>query len=686
MSIVFNGTPQNVKYGTKDESSESVAATPAGVPIHHPIMFTFAPKGPINEAHSVSGDNLKRLYGDDVLNLKSKFTTINTPFIDLFNSNGNDMLVHRLVADDAEVASLRLFAEKLETKVPVYVRNDDGSLLYEDGMPKTDGDQDGILIVWRIGAFSSESGLFKQGRVFEGELTNASGAKSKILPILDIPAASIGSDYNNIGVRLNCLNEKSTEPLSGDYATEVGGRIMNIQFVKLTEPGASPTALQTLTGQTSVNFSFLEDAYYRPMRTELGFEDVVVPAFRNMNPLPGYIPELGPMEDIYFYRENFESLANDVLAYIDPTQVNERSDGTRMSPYMVDLFTGLDLDGNPYNGLLVDDGSYGGEVLTDRHTHYFSGGSDGTMGNDMFDRLVRTEMANFGDGAVNYLNILKYPSSWLWDAGFSTDTKEAMTTYIGRLKNTNLVLVPHVYTEGVNSMQTEEAMKIALAAMLRALPESNAYGTGCMRGHQVGHSMRIKGSAYKQHVPVSYALASKFSEYAGAGDGKFKPAKRFTRGELTVITEGYDFNLTYKPFPVYISDWEAGLMSIRSFDQYSYNFPALYTVYKDDRSILNSWIIAAIIGNLEYVSEQVWAAMSGVSDMTDSQIINMVRDKLIAATEGKYDGIVDLEFEPYFTAEDIANGNSISINIIVYGGVMKTVFKTTIISRRRVEA
>ena len=676
--IVKNGTPQNVKYGTDDQSVADKVLTQAGVPIHLPLMFTFSPKGDHKDAYVVSGDNLKSMYGDDVLSLKSPYTTFNTPFLELFNSSANEVMVQRLVPDDAESATLRLYAEILETKIPEYERNADGSVLYASGQPKVSGMVDGVLIAWHFGEFSDESGGFKQGRIFEGTMTNDNGDVSKIYPILDMPASFIGGKANDYGLRMYCGNEKSTTPVSADIATAVGGRILTMQFVDQTEEGVSPTITRTITGQTTVDFSFKPDAYYRKMYLELDFEDIALSAYRDMNPDAGYIPTLGPVSDMYVYRSNMETVLTLASKFL--TGEDELSD-----IYMVDIFSGLDLYGNPYNGLQVDDGTNGGEILSDSHTHYLIGGSDGTMSNEVFDTLVRKEMDAFGEGTVNYLNLLKYPSSFLWDSGFSAETKEALTNYIGRMKNTNLVLVPHTFDGGVNTMQTEEAMKIALSAMLRALPESTRYGTGTMRGHIVGHSMLLNGSAYKEYVPVSYSLAAKFSAYAGASEGKFLSRNKFTRGELTVITEGYDFNLDYKPFTTYVSDWEAGLISLRSFDQWRYHFPALYSVYTEDRSILNNWLVAPIIGNLEYISEQVWAEMSGASDMTDAQIVKMIRDKLILKTEGKYDGVVTLDFEPYFSDEDKANGNTVSIKIHVYGAVMKTVFKTTIVAHRFLE-
>lgn len=673
--IIKNGTPQNVKYGTDDQSVPEKVLTQAGVPIHLPLMFTFSPKGDPNDAYVVSGDNLKAMYGDEVISLKSPYTTFNTPYLELFNRKANEIMVQRLVPDDAATASLRLYAEVLETKVPDYERNADGSVLYENGSPKVKGQIDGLLIAWHFGQFSDEAGQFKQGNIFDGTLTNAAGTKSKIYPIMDMPAPYPGAKPNDFGLRMFCGNEKSQTPVPADYAMEVGGRLLTLQFVDQTIEGMSPSITRTVKGQTSVFFSFKPEAYYRPMRTELDFEDVALAAYRDMNPDPGYIPQLGPVKDMYVYRSNLELVLTKAQSAI-------KDDDTVTNPYMVDIFSGLDLYGNPYNGLHVDDGTDGGEILSDGHTHYLIGGSDGTMTNETFDALVRKEMINFGTGTVNYLNLLKYPSSFVWDSGFSTDTKEALTNYIGRMKNTNLVLCTHVFDQGVNTMQTEEAMKIALSAMLRAMPESTKYGTTCMRGHLVGHSMFLSNSQYKERVPVSYSLASKFAAYAGSSQGKFLSRNKFSRGELTIITEGYDFNLDYKPFPVYVSDWEAGLISLRSFDQWRYHFPALYTVYDEDRSILNNWLVAPIIGNLEYLSEQVWAEMSGVSDMTDNQIAKMVRDKLILKTEGRFDGVVNLGFEPYFSDEDKANGNTISIKIHVYGAVMKTVFKTTIVAHR----
>jgi len=678
MSIVKNGTPQSVNYGVDDQSVPDLVPVAAGKPIHLPLCFTFSPKGDPSQAYVVSGDQAETMYGD-IFDVKSDYTTFNTPFIKMFNEAANEMLVQRVVPTDAKSASLRLYAEVVTATVPIYERSIDNSIVYgSDGLPKTTGTKDGIKIVWRFGTFGETAGEFKQGKTFDGTLTGIDNKVSTIYPIMDFAAPYVGGKVNDFGIRLWCPNSKSTNALNPDIVDEVKARIMTIQFVDLLTEGTTPSITRTLDGATDASFSFMSGAYYESMRLDLDIDEVILPSYRNMNPDAGYAPTLGPISDLHVYDANLEAVLKLAQAAI--------ADADLTNHHMVDIFTGLDVYGNAYNGLTVDDGTEGGELLTDTHVHYLSGGSDGTMTNETFDLLVRNEMLQFGEGSVNYWNVLKYPSSALWDAGYSTDTKDALTNYIATLKNTNVFLCTHVWDQGSNSMQVEESMKVALAAMLRAHPESSKYGTPAMRGHVIGHSMLLNNSQYRERVPVSYSLARMIAKYSGAGDGYFKSQYKFSRGELAVITDGYDINLTYKPFTTYMSDWDNGLVSVRSFDQYQYHFPALYTVYDEDRSICNNMLVAIIIADLEYLTIQTWSEMSGVSDMTDAQIVKMVNAKLIAKTTGRYDGVVTIVPNAYFTEADKSNGYSITVDIDLYGAVMKTVFKQTIIAHRYEDA
>lgn len=678
-AILRNGAPQPVFYGTDDQSIPALVPEPVVSPIHLPLIFTFAERGDHKNAYVVSGDSLFSMYGSNVADLDSEYTTFNTPFLELFNSQANAVMVQRVLPVDAKQATLRVYAEVYTAKVPVYQRAADNSVVYNSatGKPVQTGTTNGKAIIWRVGEIKTPNPI-RQGVIYNGSITGSDGVVSKIYPIMDLPASFFGKKGSDIGFRLSCPNAKSSTPLDTTISTAIGARILTMQFVERDEDTSSPTITRTLDGAASVSFSMKPGAYYRDMRMNLDVNKVLVSAFRNMNPDSGLPPDLGPISELYIYQSNLNQILTDAHTAIGGTF------GTDI--HMVDIYTGLDTDGNPYNGLMVDDGSLGGEIFTEAHTHYLEGGSNGTMSNAIFDELVLTEMQAFGTGTVNYLDIAKYPCSYLWDSGFSTNTKKALCRFIGQRPDTNVVLSTHVFDKGQNDAQAENSMKVALVSYARAYPESQRYGTATCRAAVVGHSFHLNNSQYTDFVPASYSLAKMTARYAGAGIAKFNSAYRFDRGELAVIEEGYDINLTYKTPDGYSSDWEAGLINIRSFDQYRYFFPALQTVYNNDRSVLKGYLAAMVIGDLERIAHTVWREMSGASSLTNAEMIKMVNEKIIEKTEGRYDGVVDIVPNAYFTAQDLSNGYSITVDINLYGQVIKTVHKYTIVAHRRADS
>lgn len=673
MSILKNGSPQQILYGVDDQSIAELVPQPAGKPIHLPLLFTFSSMGDHTEAFQASGDAMFKMYGTDILDYKSPYATINTPFMALFNANANDMLIQRVVPDDATDASLRLYVEVVPVAdAPVYERNADGSVVYdsETGEPKTTGTKAGVQLIWRTGKFSDLAGQYKNGNIIDGTV----GAGSKVYPIADLPASCIGARYNRKGLVLSCLNAKTTPAVDADYTEAVGGRLLNIQFMDQIIEGQSPSIEKTINGATEVMTSLLPDAYHEPTRLDLDFDEVVVGAYRDLQPDPGFLPTLGAVKDFYLYRANIETVLTETAVAIglDASEI-----------YMADIFTGMDPMGHLSDGVTIDDGTNGGVSMTAEHVHYLDGGSDGTMTAENFDLLVRRELMQLGESYVPYLNILKYPFSAVWDAGFSTDTKAALSTVVSRLKTTNVFRSTHIATEGQNDIATEEAMKVAILEQALSTPESTYYGTSQMRSINMGHSMKLTNHSYKDFVPASYILADMVSKYAGAGNGKLKASARFTRGELTIIDSVSQLNLSDKPRKTYSSDWETGLINIQSYDQYRYFIPALYTVYPFDRSVCNNMFVSIISASLNYVAQTIWAEMSGASDLSEAQIIKMYKEKFIAKTAGKYDGVVDVVAVPYFTAEDRSNGYSLTVDIELYGEVLKTVHKTTVRAFRR---
>lgn len=676
--IPRNGAPLNNKQGWQDNSVPELVRTPTGDAIHKPLIFTFAARGVDNEAFPLTGDNALSLLGRNVFDLRGPYATFNTPYQAMFNANANECMYQRLIPEDAKTASVRVFADVLETKVPSYERDSNGIVQYDNsGKPKIKEQVDGLVIVFRSVVIDETTPAVGAGVVIDGTMTGEGGTKSKLYPLFDIAGPYAGADVNGFGFKLIPLSEKSSPALTSSYQNEVGGRVYSLQWFETLAGVTSPVVWKTLTGMSSINFSFKPDAYYQPMRTQLDFEVVVADAYRQTMPDVGELPDYGPFEQFYLYRENLETVLGLAQAAI--------TTDAPADPYMVDIFGGYDLLGQPYDGLQVNPATETGKVVfSASNIHYLQGGSDGTMNNDVYDELVRREMLLFPDGGkVRYDNELKYSLGCFWDSGFSFDTKAALVNFIGRSRNTFLTLATHVYSQGRNDEQAEESAKIALIELITAVPESAYYGTPAARGMVTGQSAFIKNSSYKKPVPMNYSLANFFSKYLGAGDGRAKPAYRFSRGELTIIEDLTDLSMPWKGNEVYASDWDVSLITARSYDYYRLFIPAIQSIYSEDRSVLNNALFNFMMTYVYRVSDRVWADMSGEAAMTDDERAKMIENKIIERLEGRLDNVAVVTPKAYFTADDKSNGYSVTLDLIAEGGVLLTQFNTTIKVYRR---
>ena len=673
MYIPSNGSPMNYKRGMQDNSIPPLVRKPIGDPIHKPLVYGYSARGRENEAFPVAGDNLLSMFGRDILNLRGEYTTFYTPMIEMFNANANEMMFQRVMPDDAKLAHHRMCVEYIEKDVPVYERDLSGSIMYDtNGDPKTTGVMPGVELVFRQMDITEQNGLFRNGKKHDGTI----GDGSTVMPLWDYKGPYRGKDVNGFGYRMSVLHPKSEIPATAAYCEEVGARVYNIEYVETLEGVTSPVTWKALTGASNVNFSFMPGAYYKPMRQDLDFEDVVPKAYRKMTPDVGMLPDDGPFEDMYIYRENLEVILNLAMTKL----ANAPKD-----KYLVDIFNGVDLNGNPYDGLVVNaKGVAGASNFSTKHTHFFTGGSNGSMSHDNYDELVRREMLLFPrDGMVQYDNELKYSLGCFWDAGFSFDTKEAIVGFISRSRNTFIGLCTQVYNQPRADIAGEESAKIALNAMVAAAPESIEFGTPAARAVIMGQTGILRNSSYKPAVPGIYALADLFSKYMGAKEANCNPAFRFGRGKDTVIETLSDISIPYKAPEVYASDWDVGLVGIRSYDYYRYFIPAVCSAYPNDRSVLNNCIFTFLMTYIFRVSDRVWADFSGESRLTREELARDVENELTRRLAGKLDGNATIVPKAYFTAEDISNGYSITVDINAYGGVMNTQFNTSIRVFRR---
>ena len=127
MSRIVNAAPMAIMLGTEDLSTRQITAVAEELPQHLPKVYIFAKKGPTTP-QLVVGDSRTLMYGEESFDLRSPYATHTTVLSNQVNSKGNSQMIERLKPTDANPpASIRLSLDVLETMVPEYERNSDGS-------------------------------------------------------------------------------------------------------------------------------------------------------------------------------------------------------------------------------------------------------------------------------------------------------------------------------------------------------------------------------------------------------------------------------------------------------------------------------------------------------------------------------------------------------------------------------
>lgn len=668
-NIPRNGTPANVIYGTRDDSMLAPVLEPVVDNIHTPLVFGFAPMGEGNKAHLLQGETLFAMHGKEVVENGNKFSTFNTPFLKLFNEKANRVLFERLIPDDASTPTLRLFAEVFTKEIDAPKRDALNNIVRAgEGEPDPTVKIVATHVIYRVGQIGKDV-PFGQAELMDGTNTNVDGTPSTVYPLYDIMGPYEGEYGRNFRFSFSCLNSKNSSEVDQDVLDRVGSRLFRLSIRKSSPVDAVGAILSNLEGGSGVTYSHARGAKDPSINRVYDYRYVISQGYIDKRPRQGIPAMPGPFKSFHVY----EAFFNEMLTKL--------AEAEGVPAHTIDPFTALDIDGKAYTKIIVDKGEMGGEILNADHYQPLLGGSDGTMNNEVYDQLVRRAMDNFGSGPVPYLDMLRYPCSHLWDSGFTLETKQAMANFMGRRPNGTVVLVPFIYNKPSNDIETESSIVISLIQFLRAFPESTRYTTPALRGYIVGQDYLLNDKSYLDRVPLAYHLASMLCDYAGARS--LRPEYRFfAGGKHTIIDTGYDVSLPWKPQATYEKDYENGLIYAIAYDDYRSFFPNLRSIYSKTNSVLVGMLPSLVIGDAVLVSQRVWADCTGAQTMTDNEYADYVSQEILNRTSDRYDTVKNIRPHAYFTAEDLAAGNQITIDIYIEFNTSKVIHKVSFIATR----
>ncbi len=214
-------------------------------------------------------------------------------------------------------------------------------------------------------------------------------------------------------------------------------------------------------------------------------------------------------------------------------------------------------------------------------------------------------------------------------------------------------------------------------------PESDYFGTPVARGLIMGRTAKIRNSQWKKPVPALYSVMKKNCAYMGASTGKWIPGKGVDGAPNSIVEDMYEFSNAFTPASVRINDWDLGLNWVQNFDRSSVFIPALQTVYKEDRSVLNNMYTMFAICELNKVMGRAWRQFSGVGNKMNGPFAKAVDDFITErAHASRFDNRFIIEPRTYFTDADISNGFSWTTPTHIYANPMRTVMVASIHSHR----
>lgn len=678
---ITSAAPRTIFRGVKDDSTKEAVYEAEAIPSHLPFICTYAKEGPCDLPQLVVGSSMTRMFGTDSFDIRKKWATHASVLINKINARGNQMMIKRVKPLDAnDPATIRISIDVLPTNIPIYETNSDGSFKTDDNNNyiETGEHVAGFKTKWVVGQVTVDqnniSTFGSANQVAGDQVDIDTKVQSTRYPILDLVVSNFGDYGNNIGLRMWAPTTETGGGLDTRILENNKAYPFRFACVRRDVELSTVNVVATLSGEQYVNAVLPTDMIDKNTDALISFNDVFIAAFQNLLNNDGSPAVYGPFGKAHLYSDNLETLIKQFYAAEYPL-ADSFSDftGEANEENKFNIISGVSSQNVPYKSFQIISNTSNSVRFTEGTTIYASGGSDGTMNEALFAKLVSDEMNKFADENSVYQDDAKYPVSIFYDSGFPLETKYNIIKFISVRKDTAVVLSTHDVLGQVLTATQESALAVALRTRLQMYPESEYFGTPTMRGLIVGRCGTLINSQYRKKLPLTIEIADKAAQYMGASDGIWKSEYRFDRAPRNNVSLFKDINVTFTPVSVRNKDWSNGLIWVDNFDLKSVYFPALKTVYDDDTSVLNSFFTMMGCVELTKIGARSQRQFSGSSDLTDDQFVDEVNKYITNSVKDRFDDRFKIIPDTYYTAADVARGYSWVTNIKIGAPSMKTV-------------
>lgn len=684
MSIsVYSSTPRTNFRGVKDEAAVNLAMPAESLPIRLPLIMSIAPWGDDKRANYIDSGALSLLYGADVINPKTPFFTHQSLFLRTQFQGGGKALFLRLTPEDAKQATARLAVDMVADKLPVYERNADGSFKLDANGAKIDTGEtlDGYRLQLRLVQIPVPAGEIDQsfglGAKGVGTMTSDdSGDTSTLYPIQDYKARWKGSKGNNLGFRLIAPNKGSVDKPDPDLMEELGTYLYRLQVVQRANSNSTATLQRTLSGENYVTFSFKKGVVDLDTSTEYSANKVIQKAYESRDPtaFTGY----GPFEDNFVYNNHLDELLG-LLKTAEETITGE----TIADANLINFLTGVDVNGIPYYGFVVEGPAAGGLMVGEASNLFMKGGDDGSINEENYNLMVDAVLDGLATSEVPFTDIARMPYDSVWDTGFPVDTKLKFANFHDLRPDVHVHACTQDVLKPLNTPSQDTSIGVTLRSAFRARQESSEFGTKALRFTVVSNSGYLINDDYDGLVPFLEWWCLKGAEYMGAENGEMNNDYSFGRGEQNIVTRYRDHNAGVKPLEARDTDWANGVNYAEWYDMSRLFYAGMESIFENQTSILHGYLNTCIACNLTRIGHIVWRELAGDSQLDDNEFLDEVNARVTAKTTGKYDSRVDITPNAYYTALDTLLDFSWHLDIQMAGENIRTVENLAIIAQRR---
>jgi len=426
---IISSSPMNKSLGTDDLSTRVIKPGALEIPQHLLKSFIFARKGTTVPTLTAGGPMLL-MYGEETFDMNKQYYNHSTRFLTGAVGAGSTVMAQRVIPTDAGIKSnIVVYLDIVADQIPNYKRTSTGDYVLDTNgdpianttTPTISGHKVNIVTevmtdpMYTFGTAKSKAGNLK------GKTSTGTATTSTMYPILEFVAAYQGEAYNNIGFSIDKVLHDNIDDrlLTANQALPY-----NLSLFERPNPNATPVRMRSLYGEPSVMFTFREKAINPLTQARYDFDAVFDNNwFNEGNPLlPLKYSDFGNRK---FYKENYELVLGLVMAeeakYVSNTPTvwedglsaatstwfDFADTGTTLAKnpeqfYLLDIFNAESSKSINYFSLIVDNNvtPTKGETVTQfsyKTPIFMNGGSDGTLSNEMFEKLVVAEMQKYLD-------------------------------------------------------------------------------------------------------------------------------------------------------------------------------------------------------------------------------------------------------------------------------------------------